>query len=151
MKLVFIHAHPADKLSARLTLWFTGSTAYHVGFVCEETGTFYDMNLLPRKLAWPRYNPPKWTTSYSMPKLTREMCEENLKRDSTITYGWLDYLLFGLRPIYHLFGQSTRNAGGMICSEMCALWLREAGYDAPVDPVPSPADLERWAFDRCQL
>ncbi|MDO8294374.1 MAG: hypothetical protein Q7T29_16150 [Gallionella sp.] len=36
----------------------------------------------------------------------------------TATYGWQDYLLFALRPLYHLLGKSTRNAGGVICSEM---------------------------------
>lgn len=148
MKLAIIHANPDDKFSARLTLWFTGSTAYHCGFVCEETGTFYDMNLLPRKLHWPRYNPPKWVMLYDVPGLTRDHCEEYLREDSTITYGWMDYVLFGLRPLYHLLGKSTRNAGGMICSEMCAVWMRRAwpGCDVPMNPVPSPADLERWAL-----
>ncbi len=145
MKLAFIHAKPADKISARLTLWFTGSTAYHCGLVDESDGTFFDMSLLPRKLPWPRYHPPKWVVLYDFPALTRAQCEEFLKRDSTITYGWLDYLLFGLRPLYHLVGKSTRNAGGMICSELCANWLAEAGYSPPQQPVPSPADLERWA------
>ena len=31
------------------------------------------------------------------------------------TYGWRDYLLFGCARD-HLFGKSTRNAGGVICS-----------------------------------
>lgn len=148
MKLAIIHAPASQKLSARLTQLFTGSTAYHCGFVCEETGTFYDMNLLPRKVAWPRYAPPRWVHLYSVPRLTRAQCEEYLKTDGAVRYGVLDYILFGLRPIYHLLGRSTRNADGMICSELCAVWLGRAGYDTPVDPVPSPADLERWAFKR---
>jgi hypothetical protein len=146
MKLAIIHADPKRKIGARLTQWFTGSTAYHCGFVCEETSTFYDMNLLPRKIEWPRYHPPKWVNLYEVPNLTREHCETFLKQDSATRYGVMDYILFGLRPIYHLFGKSTRNASGMICSEMCAVWLTRVGYYAPVDPVPSPADLERWAI-----
>lgn len=146
MKLAIIHADPEQKLSARLTLLFTGSTAYHCGFVDETDGTWFDMSWLPRKAAWPRYLPPvKWVNLYHVPNLTRAHCEALLKRDSDIKYGVADYLLFGLRPLYHLVGKSTRNASGMICSEMCALWLREAGYETPVNPVPSPADLERWA------
>lgn len=146
MKLAIIHADPARKLSARLTLWFTGSTAYHCGFLDEDDNTWFDMSWLARKASWPRYLPPvKWVVLYDFPNLTREQCEEFLKRDSDIKYGVIDYLLFGLRPLYHLVGKSSRNASGMICSEMCALWLREAGYEPPVHPVPSPADIERWA------
>lgn len=145
MKLAFIHADPSKHFSARLTKLFTGSTAYHCGFVDEATGTFFDMHLLPRKCDWPRYSAPKWVVLYEVPGLTREACEGFLQRDSIHSYGWVDYLLFGLRPLYHLVGKSTRNAGGLICSEMCALWLRNAGFNAPFDPVPSPADLERWA------
>lgn len=145
MKLAIIHA-PADKrISAWLTQLFTGSTAYHCGFVDESDGTFFDMNLLPRKVAWPRYAPPKWVNLYPVPMLTRAQCEAYLKIDGSVRYGVMDYILFGLRPLYHLFGKSTRNAGGMICSEMCAVWLERSGYDAPTEPVPSPADLEAWA------
>jgi len=147
MKLAIIHAPAEKKISAWLTKLVTGSTAYHCGFVDEASGTFYDMNLLPRKTHWPRYNPPKWVNLYDVPNLTSEHCESFLKQDSSTGYGWMDYILFGLRPIYHLFGKSTRNAKGMICSEMCAVWLNRVGYDAPIDPVPSPADLEWWSQD----
>lgn len=147
MKLAIIHGDPSTKLSARLTLWWTGSTAYHCGFVDEADGTFFDMSLLPRKIAWPRYFPPvKWVVLYDVPGLTREHCEAFLKQDSTIHYGVADYLLFGIRPLYHLLGKSTRNAGGMICSEMCAVWLSRVGYRAPLVPVASPFDLETWAI-----
>lgn len=145
MKLAIIHAPAGKKISAWLTKLFTGDTSYHCGFVDESDGTFFDMHLLPRKTHWPRYAVPKWVNLYDVPKLTRADCEEFLKRDSEQTYGWKDYILFGLRPLYHLFGKSTRNAGGMICSEMCAIWLARVGYDAPTSPVPSPADVERWA------
>ena len=147
MKLAFIHANPSEKFSARLTKLFTGSTAYHCGFVDESDGTFFDMSVMVRKTHWPRYHPPvKWVEMYDAPLLTRECCEKLLKAYSDERYGYIDYILFGLRPIYHFFGQSTRNAGGLICSEMCAQWLTEAGYLPPLKPVPSPADLERWAM-----
>lgn len=144
MKLAIIHAPADKKLSAWLTQFFTGSTAYHCGFVDEATGTFYDMSWLPRKTRWPRYSPPKWVNLYEVPNLTAADCEKFLKDDSEITYGWMDYVLFGIRPLYHLFGKSTRNAGGWICSEMCAVWLDRVGYLVPMSPVPSPADLEEW-------
>lgn len=145
MKLALIHAPADKKVSAWLTKAFTGSTAYHCGFVDESDGTFFDMHLLPRKTHWPRHNAPKWVNLYDVPNLTREHCEQFLKQDSEQTYGWKDYILFGLRPIYHLFGLSTRNAGGWICSELCAEWLRRVGYETPGGLVPSPADMEAWA------
>lgn len=151
MKLAIIHADPARKISARLTRWFTGSTAYHCGFVDESDGTFFDMNLLPRKVDWPRYHPPvKSVVLFDLPQLTRAHCEAYLKQDGTVRYGLLDYVLFGLRPLYHLVGKSTRNAGGMICSEMCAVWMYRAGLWPPMKPVPSPGDLERWASENLQ-
>lgn len=145
MKLVIIHAPADKKISARLTKWFTGSTAYHCGFVDESDGTFFDMHLLPRKTSWPRYHYPKWVNEYDVPNLTREDCEKFLKQDSEQTYGWKDYILFGLRPIFHLFGKSTVNAGGVICSEMCATWMKRKEYKIDFPEVPSPADLENWA------
>lgn len=146
VKLVLIHAPADKKLSAWLTQFWTGSTAYHCGFVDESDGTFFDMNLLPRKVVWPRYGPPKWINEYDMPQITRAMCEDYLKRDGSVRYGVGDYIMFGLRPIFHWFGKSTPNVGGMICSEMCSVWLNRAGYDAPIVPVQSPADLELWAI-----
>lgn len=148
MHLAIIHADPARKFSALLTKLWTGSTAYHCGFVDHEDGTFFDMNLLPRKIAWPRYHPPvKWVVLYDVPGITRADCEAFMKEDGMQTYGVLDYILFGLRPLFHLLGRSTRNARGLICSEMCALWLQRVGYGIATDPVPSPGDLETWAVN----
>ncbi len=147
MKLAFIHAHPSKRFSAWLTKIFTGSTAYHCGFVDEAEGTFFDMHLLPRKVDWPRYQKQGyWVELYDIPGLSREMCEKFLQRDSIYKYDFVDYFLFALRPIYHFFGKSTRGAKGLICSRMCGKWAKDAGYDAPFDPSPSPGDLERWAM-----
>lgn len=147
MKLAIIHAPASKFFMARLTKFFTGSTAYHSGFVDEATGTFYDMDLLPRKCPWPRYSAPKYAVLYDVPLLTREHCEAFLKQDSREGYGYWDYLLFALRPIYHLFGKSTRNAKGIICSELNAIWLNRVGYNVPMDEVPSPKDMEDWALN----
>jgi hypothetical protein len=147
MKLAIIHAPAKEKLSARLTLHFTGSTAYHCGFVDEESGTFYDMSWIPRKTNWPRYHAPKFVYLYDVPKLTKDTCELFLKQDSEIKYGVMDYILFGFRWAFHLVGKSTPNAGGWICSEMCAAWLTAVGYDIEMQPVPSPATLESWAVN----
>jgi hypothetical protein len=64
-------------------------------------------------------------------------------------YSVVDYILFGLRPLFHLFGQSTRNAGGLICSEMVNIDAVRAGVLTkwPLDAAPpSPADWYRWAL-----
>jgi hypothetical protein len=148
MKLAIIHADPAHKLSSRLTLFWTGSTAYHCGFVDESDGTFFDMNLTPRKVKWPRYDEPhKWVNLYDADRITRADCELYLRDDGAERYGVKDYLLFGLRPIYHLAGQSTPNAAGIICSELMQKWLHRVGYIIDMGEVMSPAALELWAVE----
>lgn len=78
--------------------------------------------------------------------ITAAYLERQLDVD-TATYGWQDYLLFALRPLYHLFGKSTRNAGGVICSEMINNDIRACGGVTPwatSDAPPSPCDLYGW-------
>jgi hypothetical protein len=53
---------------------------------------------------------------------------EHLLSTDENAYGVLDYCLFALRPLYHLFGKSTRNAGGVICSEMVYNVLKNNGW-----------------------
>lgn len=106
----------------------------------------YDMNLLRRRRPWPAYGPNTDVSLYSCPEVTKEYLEWQLSHDDNV-YGFLDYILFGLRPLYHLVGKSTRNASGEICSEMVNNDLRNCGVQTPFKPddeVPSPADLERW-------
>lgn len=136
MKIVFIYG---TRFNSKLTKLFTGSTCYHVGFT--DGIKFWDMNLIRRRRLWPLY-PADRTIVVDCPvAVTAEYLDHKLDTDDA-TYGMLDYLLFGLRWAYHLVGKSTRNAGGVICSEMVAADLVANGWDARFLEVPSPADLE---------
>lgn len=141
MNLVIVFNH--DGWPGRLTKFFTGCTAYHVGWADEQY--FYDMNLLRRRRLWPCYDESQYIT-VDVPQVTREYLEGKLSTDDS-TYGFWDYLLFSLRPIYHLFGKSTRNAGGQICSEMVNIDFWACGIKTPwpLDAgPPSPCDFRRW-------
>jgi hypothetical protein len=130
--------------NSKLTKFFTGSRAYHVFWVTEEY--VYDMWLLRRRRPFWTYCNAE-TMFHDFPDVTQAYLEKQLTED-TSEYGFVDYILFALRPIYHLFGKSTRNANGQICSEMCNNDLIACGYATPwwdkkLGP-PSPADFERW-------
>lgn len=144
MKLAVVFNH--RKWSGRLTKWFTGCYAYHVAWVDEDAGLMYDQHLIRRRRVWPRY-PDAEVLLFDFPSVTREHLERMLSTDGH-TYGWRDYVLFALRPVYHVFGRSTRNAYGVICSEMVNNDLRACGVVTPwheFAPPPSPCDLYRWA------
>jgi len=128
--------------SSLLTKLFTGSTCYHVFFVDEKHGLMYDMNLLRRKRLWPHYPEGHYKLADCPVPVSSEYLELKLATDNS-TYGWRDYLLFALRPIYHLFGKSTRNKDGVICSEMVYNDLVENGWEQYFIEVPSPAALEK--------
>lgn len=137
MKVAFIYG---SRLSSKLTKFFTGSTCYHVGFT--DGDKFWDMNLLFRRRNWLGLYSIHDVILVECPvKITAEYLNYILDT-SKDKYGVLDYLLFALRPIYHLFGQSTRNAGGKICSEMVADIMISQGWQKQFAEVPSPADLE---------
>lgn len=143
MKLAVIFN--ANNLSGRLTRIFTGCNAYHVAWVDDDAGRMYDMHLLRRRRLWPHY-PEAQVLVFDAPAVTREHLERQLETDDA-TYGFLDYLLFALRPLYHLVGKSTRNRGGVICSEMINNDIWACGGRTPWrpdDPPPSPCDLYRW-------
>lgn len=134
------------KLSGRLTRFFTGCSAYHTAWVDEEAGLLYDMHLIRRRRPWPHYPEARVALFEPPVPVSREFLEERLTADDS-TYGVIDYCLFALRPLFHLFGRSTRNAGGVICSEMINDDLRACGAATPWPPegeVPSPCDLYRW-------
>lgn len=144
MKIAVIHN--THSFLGKITNFFTGSYAYHIGFVDEEEGYIYDMYLLRRRRSWPHYGSEVEVTMYSCPEVTKEYLEWQLTHDEN-TYGFIDYILFGLRPLYHLVGRTTRNAKGKICSEQVNDDLRSCGVQTPFRPddeVPSPADMERW-------
>ena len=136
MKIAFIYG---KKPSSTLTKIFTGSTCYHVGFTNELH--FWDMNLIRRRRLWSIYNNKKTVLIEAPVSITAEYLDHKLDTDE-VRYGIIDYILFGLRPIYHLFGKSTRNAKGIICSEMVADDLNANGWRYTFKEVPSPADLE---------
>lgn len=130
-------------IPSKLTKFFTGSEAYHVFFVDEELDKMWDMHLIRRRRNWPHYPPEQKVVLVDAPvAITAAFLDHKLDTCDQ-TYGFVDYLLFGLRPIYHLFGKSTRNVGGVICSEMVANDLAECGWPVRFKEVPSPADLER--------
>jgi hypothetical protein len=137
----------AEKFSGRLTRIFTGIPAYHVGWYDEQTGLFYDMHAIRRRRYWAEYSHGKQYILVDFPEVTSSHLEHMLNVSDQL-YGFTDYLLFGIRPLFHLFGQSTRNAGGIICSEMVAIDATACGVShqwygnaAP----PSPADWYWWS------
>lgn len=134
------------KLSGRLTKFWTGEYAYHCGFLDAENDTFYEMNIMPRAVSWAAKNYKDY--SLHPTNLTAEDCFSYLKQDALhVRYGVFDYAMFALRPVYHLFGQSTRNFSGEICSEWLnkCLWRKtpNATQFNPKDAPPSPADFAR--------
>lgn len=138
MKIVFIYG---NRFNSRLTKLFTGSTCYHVGFT--DGVKFWDMHKIRRRRLWDgMYPPARYLLADCPVPVTAEYLDHKLDTDNS-TYGYVDYLLFGLRWFYHLVGKSTRNAGGVICSEMVADDLAACGWRKRFREVPSPADLEQ--------
>jgi hypothetical protein len=136
----------ADKLSGKLTKFFTGEYAYHALWVDEEAARAYDMHWIRRRRAWPMYKPHQVVLFEAPSGVTRDYLERMIDTDEH-WYGVKDYLLFALRPLFHLFGRSTVNAGGVICSEMLNIDIWMTGGETPWHPhaaPPSPADLYRW-------
>lgn len=147
MKLGVVFNH--NKWNGRLTKLFTGCYAYHTIWVDEDQGYLYDMNLIRRRRFWPRYTADE-VLLYDFPEVTKEYLEYKLSSDDT-KYGYFDYILFGFRKIFHLFGKPTRNAGGIICSEMTNIDLKACGVNTPwklEEAPPSPCDIYRWVKDR---
>jgi len=141
MKIAII-SNP-NKLSGKLTKFWTGSYAYHAAIVDTERGYMYDQNLLLRRRIWPHYGDNTTVQLIESPVPISPEYMEHLLSTSVDAYGVLDYMLFALRPIYHLFGKSTRNAKGVICSEMVYNVLKANGWTHEFKEVPSPADLEK--------
>lgn len=128
---------------SNLTMFFTGSRAYHSYWKTDEH--IYEMALQGVRRDVHKYDGHE-VVEFDFPEVTTKYLEHSLTTDLHI-YGWLDYLLFAVRPVYHLFGQSTRNQGGIICSEKCNDDLWNCGYKTPWkrhESPPSPADQARW-------
>jgi hypothetical protein len=106
------------------------------------------MHAIRRRRLSAEYLKGKQYVLVEFPEVTREFLEHQLDISEQL-YGFVDYALFGIRPLFHLFGQSTRNAGGVICSEMVAIDAESCGVLHPWygdAPPPSPADWYRWAL-----
>ena len=137
MKIVFVYG---KQPSSTLTMLATGSTCYHVGFT--DGFHFWDMNLIRRRRRWEGLYPEDRVILKDAPvEITADYLNWKLDTDDS-QYGYLDYALFALRWLYHLFGQSTRNMGGKICSETVTDDLQANGWPVKFEEVPSPADLE---------
>ena len=136
MKIVFVYG---NRLSSKLTKLFTGSNCYHVAFT--DGVHLWDMHFIRRRRLWSAYAAKNVVLVDCPCDVTAEYLNHKLDT-SDETYGWRDYVLFAARPIYHLFGRSTRNVNGTICSEMVADDLIANGWPVRFDEVPSPADLE---------
>lgn len=141
MKLAIISDRSV--LNGKLTQIFTGCPAYHIGFVDEEHGLFYDMNLLFRRRHWPHY-PANTVELYECPvEVTTENLEWWLTNDDSV-YGFYDYILFGLRTVAKKLGLTIRNHKGTICSEKVNQILISNGWNSPWpigDLPPSPCDF----------
>lgn len=139
MKVGFAYNHG---ISSKLTKFWTGSSCYHVFFVDLENDKMHDMNLLRRRRVWTGQYDPKDVILVDAPvAITPTYLEYRLDVDDA-KYGVFDYCLFALRPLFHLFGKSTPNKDGVICSEMVYNDLRACGWTTVFPEVPSPADLE---------
>jgi len=150
LKIAIIFNH--KKLSGKLTRIFTGCYAYHIVWVDEGRGVMYDMHLIRRRRLWPQYKPEQVLLFDGFPQVTAGYLEHQLSTDEN-TYGVVDYMLFALRPLYHLFGKSTRNAGGMVCSGMLNVDARNCGIETPwpIDgEEPSPCDWYNWLKTRAK-
>jgi len=134
-----------SKPFGKLTKIFTGCYAYHTAFLQEESGYIYDMYLMRRRRYWDSIK-KEYEGKYLIYDSPIEILEDyfvNSILNRSDPYGFKDYLLFGLRPIYHLFGKSTRNEKGVVCSEMILEDLASNGWlDMPKEwkEIPSPCD-----------
>lgn len=137
IKIVFVYG---KQPSSTLTMLATGSTCYHVGFT--DGYHFWDMNLIRRRRLWKGLCQEDRVILKDAPvPITAEYLNWKLDTDES-RYGYLDYLLFSVRWLYHLLGQSTRNMGGKICSELVEEDLKAFGWLVQFAEVPSPADIE---------
>lgn len=125
---------------------FTGCYSYHCGFLMEDTQMFYDMFWMRRRLPWGTVINAKnhEGSTFKIIDSPVEIPENYLAScilDSNTHYGVLDYIRFGFRWAYHLVGKTTKNAGGLICSEMVHNDLILHHWHVTYKEVPSPCDL----------
>lgn len=127
------------KLSGWLTRIFTGSPAYHIGFVDEDNFKFYDQHLIFRRRIWPHYHADT-VTMYDCPVSVTTADLEHWLDTSDDWYGVLDYMFFAIRK---LFPNANRSFKGSICSETVNNILLAHGWSYRFASTPSPADFEK--------
>lgn len=138
MVVIAIISNP-KKLSGKLTLWATGSPAYHIAFVDLDGGRMYDMNLLFRRRYWPHYA-DQHVKLYKCPVTVTVADLEHELDTSEDWYGVLDYAAFAVKKVFRRWNPSFK---GAICSEKVNDVLRSLGWHSPFKNTPSPADFEK--------
>lgn len=147
-----VHANPKTFTPSFFTNMFTGSSAFHSGFVDLNKSELIDMNTTVRVLSWPRWPQPKYEMHlYPADLIERSDLDMLIKQNEKEGYGYLDYIGFGLRWLYNLFGLNISDFKGTICSEMVSEWANACGYNFPVKPVLSPGGLERHIVEVLKL
>jgi hypothetical protein len=157
---IFI-AFNKDSISGKLTKLFTGCTAYHIGFIVPDSGYIYDMNLLFRRVKITEEKAQHIGDTIKLIDLPQgvilteedliervfsgveDLCDNGSMLKNL--YGFIDYIMYGFRWAYHLFGKSTPNFGGEICSEVVNNLLIDHGWSSPfIKEVPSPCDFVKY-------
>lgn len=147
-----MHGNPHSFILSWLTKLFTGSTAFHAGFVDLGTYTLTDMHNKIRVAEWPLYNPPKYEVHlYPAHMVTREGLSKLCEIHKDEKYGNVDYIGFGFRWFYKLINHAIPDFSGTICSEMVAEWANDFGYKFPTRPVLSPGELEEYLVNKLKL
>ena len=122
----------------------TGCYAYHCGFLSKEDEYVYDMHFMRRRVPWSEIVNSRPKTIFEIYDAPTEVpvsyLKERILNDNTV-YGFRDYAMFGLRWLYHLFGKSTPNHDGLICSEQVYMDLGLNGWTQEFEEVPSPCAL----------
>jgi hypothetical protein len=130
-----------------LTRLFTGCSAGHIGFLCEGSGWCYDMFLMRRRRKWPVADNRKLAIFESPVEVPEQYLIDKILDSGSEYYGFIDFLLFALRPFYRLVGRPVRNHDGIICSEMVNNDLIENGWASnwpKTSAPPSPCHLLRY-------
>lgn len=158
MKIALIYSD--SNFSSVLTQFFTGTRDYHICFVDDDLKTMWDQHWLFRQIPWHYENEgSKHYDLFECPfpitaeeldqevmQDVRDFCDEH-KHWINVLYGWRDYSMFALRPIYHALGKSTPNFGGTVCSGRVRDIGARRGWTelgSVFDAEPSPADWRRF-------
>lgn len=140
-KIVFIINK--RKIFGILTRIFTGCYCYHCGILMN--GYFYDVSWIRRRSPWhPDLYKDAQIVMFNSPVEIDEnlLIEKILNRDTA--YGFINYFLYGIKPVARLFRIVVPNMGGVICSEQVNEDLIDSGWKSPwpieIHP-PSPCKM----------